>query len=601
MAGSPRHRKKPSIQTGRDGPANRALTPFIRGRASAGEMAGAAGVYTLLAAFATWPLVLHLRDRAPGADSWGTHRLAFETPVNIWNLWWFRHAIVDLHQSPFWCGTIFYPFGADLWLHTLAPLHGVYGMLLQLVVSLVTAQNLIILASLIAAACCAYALGRALGLEKSGALLAGGIYAFCPPVLAHLYVGHFELMATYWLPAILLVFLRLLEHPRVLTGAALGVLFAASAYSSQYYALYSVELLVVTSIVARRSFGRAVLGPLVVTVLTTLAATLPLLWHVSGLGAAQSSPVDLASFSQHSGDLVGFVVPAFNHAFLASPLHALHERLNAGRLPQETTVFVGWSVLVLAVIAIRGRASSARRVVRLLATTAGVFAVLALGSSLQVLGVDTGVPLPMALVAKLPVFEQARAPGRHVVLVVLALALLAGMAWPTIRQRALRWGLVGVVVCEYAAFPLPLWVPSASPVYRELAGVPGDFGILELPFGVRDGIGLLGDPDSNQVFGQTIHGHPTATGMVSRADPETRRAMLAAPVLGTLLSPVGATEEAHRRDREFGADFFERVGIRAIVVHPQAQGTPQAQYVEEVLKVRNRESFADGSELLWLR
>ena len=45
---------------------------------------------------------------------------------------------------------------------------------------------------------------------------------------------------------------------------------------------------------------------------------------------------------------------------------------------------------------------------------------------------------------------------------------------------------------------------------------------------------------------------------------------------------------------EGGIDF-------AIVVHPEASGTVLERYVEAVLPIRRRESFPDGSQLLWLR
>jgi hypothetical protein len=564
-------------------------------------MPAAALLYVVLALLATWPLVMHLRDRVPGSDSWDSKPLFFETPVNIWNLWWFRHALLDLGQNPFACRYLFYPFGVDLWLHTFTPLHGLYGVLLQVFVPLIVAQNLIVLGSLVAAGCCTYALGRALGLEQHGALLAGGIYAFCPPVFAHLYVGHFELTATYWLPAILLVFLHLIERPRLQTGAGLGLLFAAAAYSSQYYALYGAELLVVAGLVAGgRLFRPAVLGSLAVAFLIAAATTAPQLLALLGKTAEQTVAVDPSSFYRHSADLVGFVIPSFNHPLLGTPLRSLHERLNAGRLPQETTAFVGWSVLGLAMLGLWRRRPDQIGVIRLLAATAAVFAVLALGSGLRVLGTDTGIPLPMALMAQLPVLDQARAPGRHIVLVILALALLAGLGWPTLRHLPVRLAVLGLLVCEYAGFPIPLYVAETSPVYRRLAEVGGHFAILELPFGIRDGFGAAGEPDASQMFGQTIHGHPIASGMVSRLPVETRRAIFDAPVLGTLLDPQGATPAAYSRDRALGPGFFERVDLRAVVVHRQARDNSKERYLEDVLPVRSRETFPDGSELLWL-
>src|SRR5205814_313374 len=110
--------------------------------------------------------------------------------TNLWDLWWFRHAVVHLHQSPFHCAFLFHPVGANLWLHTLAPVHGAIGILLQTAVSLTAAQNLLVLANLAASGLAARALARRLGLTEAGALLAGAIFAFAPPLFAHLRASH---------------------------------------------------------------------------------------------------------------------------------------------------------------------------------------------------------------------------------------------------------------------------------------------------------------------------------------------------------------------------------------------------------------------------
>src|SRR6188472_3621034 len=87
--------------------------------------------YSALAVAATWPLAWHLTTHAAGSNAWPGGGLAFETPINLWNLWWFRFALTDLHQSPFACSYIFHPYGADLWLHTLSPLPALAGVALQ--------------------------------------------------------------------------------------------------------------------------------------------------------------------------------------------------------------------------------------------------------------------------------------------------------------------------------------------------------------------------------------------------------------------------------------------------------------------------------------
>jgi hypothetical protein len=560
----------------------------------------AAASYAALALAATWPLVLHLGTHVPGAEDGRGFWLFSEAEVNLWNLWWFRHSLVDLRQSPFHCQLLFHPFGANLWLHMLAPLHGAIALLLQGVFSLAAAQNLLILGNLVGAALCMRALALRLGVAEPGALLAGAIYAFSPPAFAHLYAGHYEIVSTLWLPAALLLFLRLLDRPSLSRGIVLGLLLAACAYAVQYYAIYAAELLVVAALVHWRRVARAdALRALAAGALAAGSGMAPMILQILA-GENQTAP-NTFDFDWFSGDLLSYVLPSFTHPLLSEPLAPFYRRLNPGELPtpQETTMFVGLSVLVLAALGWRTLRRE-RRPVALLSAMLGVFFVLSLGSHLKAFGINTGVSLPAALLADIPVLRMARSPGRHVVLVVLALAVLTGTGYDALRRRWLRLVLPLVVAFEYAAVPLPLLSTAAAPVYRRLAQVPGDYAVIELPLEVRDGQLLLGKRNPGQALGQIVHGHPIVGGMVSRLPVETLRAIVAAPVVGTLLNRVGATSEAIVRDQHDGPGWFARNRIRAIVIHAPFVGSPQHRYLERVLTVASRESLADGTQLLWL-
>ena len=153
------------------------------------DLGAAALLYTLITSVATWPLLLHFRDRVPGAEMWRSLKVLPESLLNLWNLWWFRYALLDLRQNPFEGTYILHPFGANLWFHTLAPLHGLVGLVLQTFVSLTVTQNLMLCFDFVAAGVCTFALALHLGLRRAPALVAGGIYAFSPAVMAHLFVG----------------------------------------------------------------------------------------------------------------------------------------------------------------------------------------------------------------------------------------------------------------------------------------------------------------------------------------------------------------------------------------------------------------------------
>lgn len=104
----------------------------------------ALGFYTLLALAVTWPLALHLHDRVPGffkADNY----------EYLWKMWWFKHAILDLRQSPLVAPDIFYPMGFQLAHAELTPLHTVLGLPLTAVLGEVVTYNIFALLSFVIA------------------------------------------------------------------------------------------------------------------------------------------------------------------------------------------------------------------------------------------------------------------------------------------------------------------------------------------------------------------------------------------------------------------------------------------------------------------
>ena len=185
---------------------------------------------------ATHPLVWHLSTHHAGESS-GDAR------IYVWNLWWVKTALLQLHTDPLQTDFIFYPTGIGLALHTLALLHGLVFIPLSRVAGDVAAANLILLATFIASALGAYALARRLGAGAHGAFLAGIAFAFCPYRLARL-DGHYDLLSTQWLPLYALAFLGVLEGDRNRPVAIVtaGVLGAACGYTSLTYLAYLVLL-----------------------------------------------------------------------------------------------------------------------------------------------------------------------------------------------------------------------------------------------------------------------------------------------------------------------------------------------------------------------
>jgi hypothetical protein len=554
----------------------------------------------------TWPLATHLTTHASGSNTWQTATVFYETPVNLWNLWWFRHAVIDLGQSPFYTNLLFHPQGADLWFHTLSPLPAIAGALLQTVIGLVATYNALVLFSFVLAGLAASALAREVGLPRPAATLAGGIYAFSPVVLGHLYVGHFELLWTFWIPVALLAFLRTTARDGRagwIWAVVLGATIAGTFYTSTYYAIYSVEALVVALALRwRQALRRGAIGRLAVAVIVTAAAVAPAAWRFVRAEDQLRSLSDLGhDFRDLSVDPTGFLVPSFMHPVFASALIPTHDRVHAPRWqPQESTGYLGLSVVALAIAGfVRRRQPGvethhARFDRRLAAGIAIVFLLLSLGGEIRILERFTGIPGPAALLKHVPVLRLARAPGRHAVVAMLGIGLLAAAGCQRVGRRSWQAALVAVIAFDYAA-RVPLMAVEIPEAYRRVATEPGAFAVLDVPASARDGRRGLGNPTSIDLLGQTVHGKPLIGGMVSRLPDEGWTRLLQTPLIRALLDPglgPGTPEDA--------IAYFRRWNIQAIVIHRQA--TPaERELIERYLPIARQEYFRDGWQLWWVK
>src|SRR4029453_13706441 len=61
----------------------------------------------------TWPLVTQLTTHVPGIAQW-----VFDESTFLWNIWYFKDAVIDRLSSPLHSGLIWYPLGIDLILYT---------------------------------------------------------------------------------------------------------------------------------------------------------------------------------------------------------------------------------------------------------------------------------------------------------------------------------------------------------------------------------------------------------------------------------------------------------------------------------------------------
>jgi len=137
-----------------------------------------------------------------------------EFDIFVWNLWWVKHAVFDLHVSPLYTNSVIYPFTSPLAGHTLALLWGLISAPLQSAIGLIPTFNLIVVATFVLAATWMYLFARRHVQHESVAVLAAILFAFTPAMGHRASVGHLDKLSIFWLPLILWSWDKTLETRR---------------------------------------------------------------------------------------------------------------------------------------------------------------------------------------------------------------------------------------------------------------------------------------------------------------------------------------------------------------------------------------------------
>jgi hypothetical protein len=227
-----------------------------------------------------------------------------------------------------------------------------------------------------------------------------------------------------------------------------------------------------------------------------------------------------------------------------------------------------------------------------------VFALFALGPFLMFGGHSLGLPLPQALARFIPIVENARMPGRAMVCVYLSLGVLMALRLAGLESRAtsrlgspaMQWALVALLAIDYLNAPIPLTALDHPAVYQHLAAIDDNGGVIEVPFGIGDGLSEgIGDQNRRILYYATIHGHPLVGGYIGRMPPGVAAGYEAMPIVGNLLrlsSGESATEEIAAPALPF----------RYLVLDTRTASPELVQYVKSALDM-DLIASGDGREL----
>jgi len=386
-----------------------------------------------------------------------------------------------------------------------------------------------------------------------------------------------QLISLEWLPFFALYLLRavtketrflgrnLVSPAREIAIAALFlVLVALCDWYYVFYCLVFSAVVAVWVLLARRDRnltgaslrdGRSLSGLVAIAAIWLLTAVVlsPLLIPMAREALAASYMVpDPAQSRFFSADLLAFITPQGFHPLWGEWARGVSSRFTA--TISEYTVFAGYTVLALAVVGALARWPGRRGMKGLWVAVALTFFILSLGPALHV-GGNTALlpgggelPLPYALLNRLPFLDIMRSVSRLDAMLMLALGALAAAGvtsvtrWLAGTRRsgeagrpstpfhsaqdaplpptgARRWltSLVpalalGLVLFEFLPAPYPMSPPDTPAWYQTLAADERPGAVLNLPAN-WDRPGYL--------LYQTVHGKPLTVAYISREDPRT--------------------------------------------------------------------------------
>ncbi len=559
--------------------------------------------YLALTLVLTYPLIREFTRAIPGDgfDGW----------QNVWNLWWVKRALLVEGSNPYFTRLLDYPAGVYLHFHTLNIFNGLTFLPLTLNAGALVAYNSAALFSFVVGGYGSYLLalwllpaGCPAFLRHLAAFVSGFVFVFSPYHMAHL-LGHMQLISLEWLPFYALVVLMLLRRVVQAQGRWLGSTLSYSALAALllvlvalcdwYYAFYMalLSLLFWAWAVARQRTRAAAARASVAMAMTGLFFLLAtaVLWIPMVQETLRSDYMvpPAESVERLSADLSAFLTPSTLHPWWGAWVATWAERFTASL--SERTVFVGYSVLALALIALLGY----RRRAALWGVAALLFAILALGPWLHIggttrFGAIGPLPLPYLLLHQLvPLLRVARSVSRFSVVVMLALGVLAalGSAWLLQKAEArsgsqrskglpglITLALIGVIGLEYLAVPYPVSFPETHPFHYQLAREAGAFAVMDIPMDEWD-------RPANLLF-QTVHGKPLISGYTSRPNPLAPA--WRTPVLQTFryLAPDINSGDASALAETVLADL----NVRYVIVHKH--DLPPGTYRTQTLELAER-------------
>jgi hypothetical protein len=411
----------------------------------------------------TWPQALYLGAKV------ANHGDPF---LSMWRLQWLEHALTGGAKHLF-DANIFYPHARTLAYSDATLIQGFLGApWLAAGANPVLVYNILLLAGIASSGVGMFVLARHLTGSPDAALVSAAVFTLVPYRVEHFM--HLELQWTIWMPLTLWAVHKSFEKGSIRHGVLVGAFLSLQVLSSMYYGAFlgmMVATLVLLLAVTEPHRVRAAIVPLGIAALMAGAVVLvyaqPYTENARSLGVRDAGEV--ARFSAHVSSYV--TAPAQNWLWGWTSNRIVFEG-------DELHLFPGLIAVVLAACAL---ARESRSMTWIYVAMTAVAAVLSLGMN---------TPVYAWLYDHVWALGGFRAPARFSILACCGLAVLAGLGFSLLQERASHVRvrsalLIAVLVAvgiECGSMPMYLKdVPGPVPdVYKFLKTLDRSV-VLELP------------------------------------------------------------------------------------------------------------------------
>jgi hypothetical protein len=502
------------------------------------------GAYVALTVVLFWPWFAHLGSALIGPPE--------DNMQDLWNTW---YAAAGHGRDFFHTRLLHYPGGTSLryqsfaypQVFAVAALSKLFGTSLA---TLVTLQNVTILASFPIAAAGAFYLVRYVTASDAAGAVGGFFFAFNPWHVA-MAMHHAHVAGIEFIPFFVLAYLVAIERRSIAWLVGATVFYALSALMCWYYLFYIAYFIAFHFVWKVFRYHRIPEGWDLIAPVAAMAGCAVLLSPLLVPMVAESfgKTVYADGTNRFVADLLAYVTPPPTH-LIGGWTKEFYARLTGN--PWDSTVYIGAaSLAVLAVWYVKRRKAEA--LPGYVAAGIVTFCVIASGDCVHIGGQPTILHLPTVVLSKLPFFANVRTPSRAIVFVYLFAAMGIGSAFALLLRDASRLrqfaaaAIAALIFADFTPAHLASTPVGCDPGFAVLRDDPAaDFGVVSLPAGYAESNAAMLD--------QVCHGRPLAGGNTTRN------------TVDSLTYRLNTTDMRAQRDQ------LRRAHVKYIVVHAP-QGT----------------------------